>query len=171
MVARPAQLVAFDLRRATIKIPRSASWIYFLSASSLWIFWLGGITFYISVVVPLGGSVLGADTQGMVTRHVTRVINGLAVPVGGVILVHAIQRRRRCFWLIALLHFAMLACLWFLHGELSARSDQGTGNWFADWSFYDVHRIYLWLSTIQWANAMVAHFLFLVNNQRGVQPS
>ncbi|MGL4553745.1 MAG: hypothetical protein ACRC33_21490, partial [Gemmataceae bacterium] len=39
------------------------------------VFWLGGFTFYISVVVPAGTAQLGAVGQGFITREVTKAIN------------------------------------------------------------------------------------------------
>jgi hypothetical protein len=39
------------------------------------VFWLGGFTFYISIVVPLGTEQLGAIGQGFITREVTKSIN------------------------------------------------------------------------------------------------
>ncbi len=54
---------------------------------SAWIFWLGGMTFYIAIVVPVGGEILGAATQGEVTQSVTWYMNLaglLAISVWGV---------------------------------------------------------------------------------------
>src|SRR5271156_6553534 len=43
---------------------------------ALLMFWLGGFTFYASVVVPVGADVLGSHLrQGMITRHVAWYMN------------------------------------------------------------------------------------------------
>jgi hypothetical protein len=142
----------------------SLGWLehsYRLVASSLWIFWLGGITFYISIVVPIGGEVLGADIQGQVTERVTWYINWIAVAVAVLMLFEA---RRRQSWLLLLstvVHSLTLAFLLASHADLSAMMRGEASKILANWSFYSVHRVYLWVTTVQWLNALLVHFLFL----------
>ena len=42
-------------------------------AQAIWMMWLGGLTFYIAFVVPIGGEVIGAAQQGEITGRVTAI--------------------------------------------------------------------------------------------------
>jgi hypothetical protein len=134
---------------------------YRLIASSLWIFWLGGVTFYISIVVPVGGDVLGADVQGRVTERVTWYINWIGVAVIVLMLSEARRRRSLTLLLSTVVHSLTLAFLFASHTDLSAMMHGAESRIFAEWSFYYVHGVYLWVSTVQWLNALLVHFLFL----------
>lgn len=125
-------------------------------------FWLGGFTFYASVVVPIGADVLGsAAEQGWITRQVTLWLN----VSGGVTLVlwawdlaaepsspHALQRLRWLLWLVLL--GTLLALLW-LHGLLEQHLDPEARRIVGRAAFRSLHRWYLWINTVQWAAGLV----------------
>lgn len=125
--------------------------------------WFGGFTFYTSVVVPIGTDVLGSSrTQGFVTQQVTGVLNwiGIATLAIGLLdlFVEAKSRSRKIngtFIAILIFLIATLIGLMVLHPimdnmlepEHEYVSDEGR--------FYQLHRIYLWVSTVQWAACWV----------------
>jgi hypothetical protein len=121
-------------------------------------FWQGGFTFYAAVVVPVGRETIGSR-QSEVTRPVTRYLN-LA---GAVALVpfawdvaccrDRTTRRRFVRWGTWAGMALTLAALLWLHPALSARLDAGVSA--ADDSFHHLHRVYLWVSTVQWACGLV----------------
>lgn len=131
------------------------------------IFWLGGFTFYTSIVVPIGTTQLGRDGQGFITREVTRSINAAAVVALAALLVDlsltadpSPARRwwRRGLWLW------MAACqvaLYWLHARLDTYLDPATHGVTARPTFYQLHRLYLWLHTVQWL-AMLAELMLML---------
>jgi hypothetical protein len=120
-------------------------------------FWQGGFTFYASVVVPLGQQVFGPLRQGFLTRQVTVYLNlagALALLVLLWDLLAAREPSRRRWWGRWLLWTSMLLTLsWLfqLHGQLEELLVvKGRIILDAD-SFHMRHRLYLWISTVQWA--------------------
>lgn len=123
-------------------------------------FTFGGFLFYASVVVPLGTDVLGSTTQGFVTRRVTNVINAASLLSAAATLIYcwATARNSRtraqssirvpvtCAIVIAL---TAVVLVW-LHGHLEAALDQDDFAVLDSAAFYQTHRIYLWVSTVQW---------------------
>lgn len=127
--------------------------------------WFGGFTFYVSIVVPTGTDVLGsARAQGAITRAVTPWLNascGLAVLM---ILIDsgwpaprdATDRgAHRARWIGLACGLGLLLSLiglvvlhprldGMIEGEgLKIRISQRR-------DFYHWHRVYLWVSTLQW---------------------
>jgi hypothetical protein len=131
------------------------------------LFWQGGFTFYASVVVPVAQEELGHRRQGFVTRRVTNFLN-LATAVGLVILAwddwtcrdpKRLRRRLRvATWMVMA---ATLVGLVWLHGRLEDFLDPDTRLVFQPAAFHGLHRLYLWVSTVQWAGALVYLFLLL----------
>ena len=131
-------------------------------------FWLGGFTFYASVVVPIGTSVLKSDLrQGFITRRVTFYLNLVAVVALAVLLAEAFltadpSRRRR--WarlgLWVFMAFCQAALFWE-HSYLDARL-QAKGMLILDpETFHPAHRLYLWTHTVQWGAGLVYIWLML----------
>lgn len=125
-------------------------------------FWLGGFTFYASVVVPIGAAVLGsAAEQGWITRQVTVWLN---VAGAGALVVwawdlaaeparsRALQLLRWLLWLVLL---GTLIALFVLHGRLEEHLDPIAGRIYRRADFYTLHRCYLWVNTVQWAAGLV----------------
>ena len=120
-------------------------------------FWQGGFTFYASVVVPIGQQMLEHPSQGFVTRQVTVYLN-LAGAVASVFLGWDLiaardpsRWRRRGRWLLWAVMVVALVSLHWLHGRIDELLLP------EDWivrepkAFRSLHRLYLWISTVQWA--------------------
>src|SRR5215207_365048 len=132
------------------------------------LFWQGGFLFYAAVVVPISTEVLGsAKRQGFITRQVTNGLN-----LAGVIalvpltadLLMAPERSRwrwRLRWLLCLGLWGTLAALVWLHPRMDELLDTRSGLVLDSSSFRLQHRLYLWLSTFQWAFSMVLVWLML----------
>jgi hypothetical protein len=130
-------------------------------------FWQGGFTFYASVVVPVGQDVLGHLRQGFITRQVTVYLNlaGLAALalLSWDLLAQADpqpRRRwaRRSLWLVMLL---TLAALFAMHGRLDEQLQRRGFLVLDPEAFRPLHRTYLWISTVQWAAAILYLILTL----------
>lgn len=120
-------------------------------------FWQGGFTFYAGVVVPIGQQVFGHLRQGFLTRQVTVYLN-LAGAAALLVLLWDLfaardpsKWRRWCRWL--LWGGMVVALLWLfrLHGQLDELLvPKGFLNRDPE-AFRPQHRLYLWISTVQWA--------------------
>jgi hypothetical protein len=151
---------------------------------SAFIFWLGGFTFYISIVVPAatkvqgdalaGGAVkrmkpghsgeeqfepakLAMVHQGFITRQVTKAINWAAV-IALSLLVIDLFVTPGARWSRALLLAVMAACqagLFPLHGHLDSFMDPDTLSIHNRPVFYQWHRLYLYVHLMQWIAALI----------------
>src|SRR5438445_319875 len=123
-------------------------------------FWLGGFTFYVSVVVPVGTDVLGsAMQQGLITRRVTAWLNLAGACALVPLSLDALtddrsawrHRARLALWaLVAVCQ----AALFVLHRHLDAMIDPEEMTVSDPAAFYRLHRAYLWLHTAQWFAAL-----------------
>jgi hypothetical protein len=128
-------------------------------------FWQGGFTFYAAVVVPIAQQQLGHLRQGFITRSVTVWLN-----VAGAVALLALvwdllvprspmKWRRRCRWLLWAAMVVALAVLVLLHGQMNdLLVPKGRIIRDAD-AFRTLHRLYLWVSTVQWACALLYLFI------------
>lgn len=138
----------------------------FLVIASL-MFWLGGFTFYVSVVVPVGAAVLHSHLrQGMITRQVTVWLN-VAGAIGLLVLLWdmlaAVDPARWRFRLRVGSWLFMVACqagLFALHGYLDSMLDVRAMK-IIDPDFYLAHRFYLWAQTLQWLGGLLFIALML----------
>jgi hypothetical protein len=124
-------------------------------------FWQGGFVFYAGVVVPVGMATIGFD-QSRVTRHVTVLLN-LSGAIALLPLawdVWATSSHRVWRWSALLILALTLPVLIWLHGRLVEIIDPEKAGDYSE--FYPTHRWYLWISTLQWAFAL----LFLVLSLR-----
>ena len=128
-------------------------------------FWLGGFTFYVSVVVPIGTHEVGsAFLQGMITREVTVILNVSGAAALLPLLWDALVgdrvvwrlRARQGIWLFLA---ACQAALFVLHPRLDAMMDPETMT--VSDGFHLAHRAYLWLHTLQWGAALAFIVLML----------
>jgi hypothetical protein len=120
-------------------------------------FWLGGFTFYASIVVPIGTRILGSPLrQGFITREVTGDLNvaaalGLLVLAWDVLALRGRWHLRR--WSLGGLWLVMAACqalLFALHAHLDGML-RAKGLIVTDPDlFHSAHRAYLWIHTVQW---------------------
>lgn len=145
---------------------------WFCLSDVAWIFWIGGITFYIAIVVPVGGDVLGPDAQGDVTQVVTWYMNlsGIIALLAKAIPSSTLPRRNTLLALTLLL--ALQFCLVWLRQELILhRLDPSTSH-FSEWEFYPLHRLYLWITTLQWLGAVLltAYALFRRHHPHQANP-
>ncbi|HTU19071.1 MAG TPA: hypothetical protein VMG10_13505 [Gemmataceae bacterium] len=130
-------------------------------------FWQGGFTFYAGVVVPVGQQLLGHLRQGFITRQVTVYLNvagavALAVLLWEQLAARSSNRWRASRWLLWTGMVLLLLWLFRLHGQL----DQMLivkGRIIRDPDlFHARHRLYLWISTAQWACGLLYLFLTLL---------
>lgn len=133
--------------------------------------WFGGFIFYVSFVVPIGTEVLDSTrTQGFITRQVTGWLNLVCgIAVAFMLLESLITWRRsrktaRWFQLTAVLCcIAALAGLVWLHPIMDALIDVDSETISDEIRFYGLHRVYLWLSTLQWAAGCIWLPLLITN--------
>jgi hypothetical protein len=125
-------------------------------------FWQGGFTFYAAVVVPIGTEELRSSVrQGFITRRVTESLNWTAVAALVPLTWDALASRdpSRFRWLarlgLCLLLALSQAALFYLHPILDSMM-QRQGFIILDHdSFRPLHRLYLWVQTVQWGVAVV----------------
>ncbi|MEM8732872.1 MAG: hypothetical protein AAGG44_01525 [Planctomycetota bacterium] len=125
-------------------------------------FTFGGFLFYASVVVPLGTSILGSTTQGFVTRSVTNVINVASLVSALAIAAYAWTTSNRFRTEDSIRIPLVSACiigttaiiLMWLHGHLEQAMADDEFAVMDGESFYRTHRVYLWVSTIQWLSSL-----------------
>jgi hypothetical protein len=121
-------------------------------------FWQGGFTFYAAVVVPVGQQVLQSHLrQGFITQQVTNYLNisgaVALLPLAWEVIVPGDPSAKRRWFrgLIWTLMAFALAALALLHGDLDRfLVPRGRINLDPE-AFRPRHRLYLWLSTAQWA--------------------
>lgn len=129
-----------------------------LLTDAAWLFWFGGLSFYMIVVVPIGGELLGADVQGEVTSEVTGVVNVVALVAAMLVGLEGWRRGERgTVWASAVI--LLFTCgLIALRRVMLSRMPVGPDAVQAgpeDWSFYTFHRGYLWLTTVQWISGVI----------------
>jgi hypothetical protein len=133
-------------------------------------FWLGGLTFYGFIVVPVGADILGSIGQGFITQRVTNQLNLVASGVLAVLLANVILQRSRFLigsWLVlAVTQIALLV----MHPWLDAMLDVTTQEISDGELFYKRHGIYLDVTAIQWA-ALLVHLWCIQAVPRATIPS
>jgi hypothetical protein len=134
-------------------------------------FWQGGFIFYAAVVVPIGQANIGHLEQGiLITREVTHYLNlaGAAALLlfawDMVESANPARLRAWCRWFTWAAMLGSLAALIWLHPHLERLLDvdaRGYVDSHARLAFHPRHRLYLWLSTVQWACAVAYAILTL----------
>lgn len=125
-------------------------------------FWLGGFTFYTSVVVHIGGRSLGSVRQGFITQRVTEWLN-----VAGAVALPLMLWNMLAIWRARgrALRFALAATwvvmalvqvgLFALHPMMDRLLDSGAKH-VLDYDRFDrLHYVYLMSSTVQWAAGLL----------------
>jgi hypothetical protein len=138
-------------------------------------YWVGGFTFYSAVVIPLLHEELGSSLEtGLVTRRVTDVLNllGIATITLGWIATF-MERTGKLFttnrWRSTIVALAVttvcLIILIALHRVLDRKLDGADMH-----DFYPLHRLYLWVCTVQWfANMILLRCWATAGPRRGQQ--
>ena len=126
--------------------------------------WIGGVTFYGLVVVPLGGEVLGsAAAQGFITQAVALRLNVIGLVALAALAWNASRTRGRRgpLWITwGAMVIAQVALL-VLYPLLGALLDTGTRSVVDHEAFYARHRAYLLVTAGQWLAALV-HMVFAI---------
>jgi hypothetical protein len=131
-------------------------------------FWQGGFTFYAAVVVPVGQQVFGHLRQGFITRQVTVYLNLAGAAALLVLVWDLLAARDPARWRRMLLRGSwvgmLLTLLWLVW--LHPRMDEllvPKGRIILDQEmFRSQHRLYLWVSTVQWGCGLVYLFVSLI---------
>ena len=141
--------------------------------------WIGGFSFYAAYVVPIGNQVLGsARAQGFITQQVTYWLNFVCAIALLCMAIEsiAIALRRSKRWLkffplilTSLVFAALLGLLW-LHGVMDGLLDPTAEIVKDEARFYQLHRGYLWLSTLQWTAGWLWLFTFFAANRERRMP-
>ncbi len=120
--------------------------------------WWGAFTFYSGVVINVGMQVLGSHTEmGFITQAVTGYMNFISLPIF-IFTVYSFRSEKR-FFIAALLLVLLQVVLFFVHFELDKLLGFGQRIVLNKATFYSLHRIYLWTSTVIWL--IVSGFVFL----------
>jgi len=114
--------------------------------------WLGGFTFYSSVVIPILHEEMGGIESGMITGQVSNYLNvfGVGAVVCWAILAGMERSIGECwaFWIrvfLLVVTGAILTGLIALHPVMDRRLETGELS-----HFYPLHKVYLIASTFQW---------------------
>ena len=122
-------------------------------------FWQGGFMFYGGVVVPVGTSVLGSDTdQGFITRSVTNYLNlagAVALAVWTWDMASGPRACRHFRWSLWCFLAVTLGLLAVIHAKMDGILDVETMRVLDRPAFRFLHRWYLAISTAQWAVTVV----------------
>lgn len=130
--------------------------------------WIGGVTFYGLVVVPLGGRVLGnAAAQGFITQAVTLRLNLIGLVALAVLVWNASRTRGRRgpLWITWSAMLITQAALLLLYPLLEALLDTATRSIVDHEAFYARHRVYLLVTAGQWLAALV-HMVLAIDGWR-----
>jgi hypothetical protein len=149
-------------RTHLVWLPRVRRFLVLLALT----FSLGGFSFYAAVVVPIGGRVLDATSQGFVTREVTQVLNLAGVTTALLLSWEAAaewKRRRRGANVSRVVAVTILGLccgvLIVLHPRLDTMLDGATMSVSQPARFYRLHQVYLWISSLQWLASLFALWL------------
>ena len=133
--------------------------------------WFGGFFFYVAFVVPIGTVELGsAREQGFITRLVAHRLNAMCLMALVVMTVETFASWRRTGIVLRVAKVGsllaigvLLAWLVLLHPQLDQLLDAENHDVLDRAAFYQLHRVYLWVSTLQWSCAWIWLFVVLQN--------
>lgn len=160
-------------RDTSLRTSRHGASQYTVIAAGLLAMWLGALAFYAGVVVEVGADVLGSHTEfGFITRQVAVWLNTIGTTISLILLVGLVISNeppaRRGQWFLWFLIGGSQLTLWILHPWLDALLDPSTRS-ILDGSgetFYLRHRIYLWVSALQWGAGVIYFRMLLVSGKR-----
>ena len=117
--------------------------------------WLGGLTFYAVIVVPIGTEIVGGTEQGFITQRVTNWLNAIGVVailgLGANVWWRQRTRANVITWILtAALQVSLLGIHPLLDGQLDlANRTVRDASW-----FYACHRVYLILTASIWLTCL-----------------
>jgi len=122
--------------------------------------WLGGLVVYALIVIPVGADVLGGEAAfGFVTRRVTVVLNHVVTGVLVLVVLHRfVPGARRPGRVENVAVVVMIVCqvaLYLLHPWLDELLDPVARSIKDGDAFYERHRVYLLVTTVQWLAGVV----------------
>lgn len=129
--------------------------------------WLGGFTFYTLFVIPTGGKVLdgGERDVGFITQQVTNWLNWLGMPAllifGWNVWVEEKGRGRFLLILCWLIMAVTLVALFLTHSVLDRMLDIKTHKIHGGSIFFDWHRLYMAVASLQWLAGLIYVWLTL----------
>jgi len=135
----------------------------------------GGFTFYAAFVVPTGGRVLDATTQGFVTREVVPWLNYFALATAVLFVVEIFLRRKSAthlsafYFLPAIIIATCFGVLVYIYPQMNALLDGEQMAVLETEKFYGLHRIYLWTSTFQWLGLVSIGWAIAGMSQTGIR--
>ncbi len=135
------------------RIDRPRLWRYLVVLAV--VFWLGGLSFYALIVVPVGTDVLGSTAQGFITQRVTNQLNLVSSAILVLLLANAIMRRGRLLigsWLVMA---AAQVVLILMHPWLDSMLDAKIQEISDGALFYARHGVYLDATAAQWGGLLV----------------
>lgn len=122
--------------------------------------WFGGLTFYALVVIPTAHDVLRSHLRvGFITQGVTQWINAAGAAALAALLWDLLAstgegpRRLRVFSWVLLA--AAQVSLFALHPILDGHLDAASREIAEPERFYEIHRIYLLVTTVQWGAGLL----------------
>jgi len=126
-------------------------------------FWMGGFTFYAGVVIHVGHRVFGTMREtGFLTQQVTLWLNRAGVIVLTTLVLNLFltaKRVSRPWWIASAATLSVMIgvqiALFSLHPRLDAFLDIQSQTIHDSAIFHHLHLIYMNLSTVQWAAALI----------------
>jgi hypothetical protein len=121
--------------------------------------WFGGLSFYSVVVIPTAHSVLRSHLRvGFITQGVTHWINATGAAVLALLMWDYLASRKEGTRRLRLSTWGVMviaqATLLALHPILDSRLDATSKDIVEPDRFYELHRVYLLVTTAQWAAAL-----------------
>ena len=150
------------------------TFLRFLFLVSL-LFWQGGFMFYGGVVVPVGGAILGSETeQGFITQSVTNYLN-LAGAVCLLFWLAELWTSRKAGllkieWAFWLLNAFSMAVLVIAHHIMDQTLNSANSSITNPKTFDQLHKVYIGTSSIQWALSRCMLLLMLLRWGRTAHP-
>jgi hypothetical protein len=130
--------------------------------------WMGGFTFYTLIVIPTGGKVLdgGELDVGFITQQITNWLNWLGVVALAILGWNArAEGRGPLRWLLAACWLGMavtLVGLFCLHPVLDRMLDTETHQIHGGAIFFNWHRAYMAVASLQWLAALAYLWVALI---------
>lgn len=149
------------------RIDRPRLWHYLVVLAV--VFWLGGLSFYALIVVPVGTDVLGSTGQGFITQRVTNQLNLTSSAILVLLFANAIIRRGRLLIGSLVVVAAAQLVLILMHRWLDAMLDAKTQEISDGALFYTRHGLYLDVTAVQWGGLLAHLWCILSQNDGGAR--